>query len=241
MLYPLASNVNTLGFNVTFILNILHRDMSILAADRTAFAERPVTTPSSMTVRAAGSPIVHDYPKITLNSSRNLALGIAGQTQDHYYTQSIKQSASIDDGLSIIRRHMERFMRIHDRTSLRTLIEFTVNQGIASLFDQNEDMYFTNTFLFSPVENQTRLHRGTDEVKLFCAGSGSEHFEMAVGLTEIDSFKASIKNSCTPETCIPWMQDAYRKVSASDASSGAEAVFAVSTRSDPKFRFMSPC
>ena len=144
--------------NLTFILNILHRDMSVVAADRKAIAEWPVTTTPDVTVHAGGSSIVHDYKKITLNSSRSLALGIAGHTQDHYYTQKIERSASIDEGLWIIRKHMESFLRVHDRTSLSTLTSFMVNQGIVSFFDQNADSYFTNTFLFSPVRNQTRLH-----------------------------------------------------------------------------------
>ena len=37
-------------------------------------------------------------PRHTLKSSRSLALGIAGHTQDHYYTQKIERSASIDEG-----------------------------------------------------------------------------------------------------------------------------------------------
>jgi len=49
-------------------------------------------------------------------------------------------------------------LRVHDRASLSTLTSFMVNQGIVSFFDQNADSYFTNTFLFSPVRNQTRLH-----------------------------------------------------------------------------------
>ena len=171
--------------------------------------------------------------------SRSLALGIAGHTQDHYYTQTIALSASIAEVLWKIRNHMEGFLRVHDRTSLSTT--FMVNQAIATFFDQDAGMYFTNTFLFSPVENQTRLHRATDGVKIFHAGSGSEYFEKAVGLVEIDSFISSTKNSCTPEACIPWMQDAYRRVSASDPGSGAEAVFVVSTRSNPKFRSIERC
>lgn len=233
--------VSCLGVHVTFILNILHRDMSILSADRKAMAEWPVTAAPDMAVHAGDTSIVQDYNKITLNSSRSLALGIAGHTQDHYYIQTIERSASIDEGLWTIRKHMERFQRVHDRSSLITLTSFMVNQGIASFFDQDADMYFTNTFLFSPVEIQTRLHRSTDGVKIFHAGSGSEHFEKAVGLENIDSFIASTKNSCTPEACISWMQDAYRRISESDPGSGAEAVFVVSTRSDPKFRSTERC
>jgi len=215
--------------------------MSILAADRKAIAELPVTETPDMAIHAGGSSIVHDYKKITLNSSKSLALGVAGHTQDHYYIQAIEWSASIDECLWKIRKHLESFLRFHDRTALSTLTSFTVNQGIASFFDKDADTYFTNTFLFSPIEIQTRLHRGGDQVQILHAGSGSEHFKKAVGLEDIDIFKASTKNSCTPEACIPWMQDAYRRVNASDPGSGAEAVFVVSTRSNPKFRFIERC
>lgn len=226
---------------MTFILNVLHRDMSILAADRKAIAERPVASTPDMAVHTGGPSVVHDYNKITLNSSRSLALGIAGHTQDHYYLQTIQQSASIDDWFWTIRKHMEGFLRVHDRSSLRTLTSFMANQCIASFFDRDADAYFTNTVLFSPIESQTRLHRPTDGVKVFHAGSGSEHFEKAVGLANIESFIASTKDSCTIEACIPWMHDAYRKVSASDPGSGAEAVFVVSTRADPKFHPIDRC
>jgi hypothetical protein len=224
------------GVNVTFILNLLHSDMSILATDRKALAEWPVTATPDMTVHSGGSSIVRDYKKITLNSSRSLALGIAGHTQDHYYTQKIEWSVSVDEGLSIVRKHMESFLRVHDRAGLSTLTSFAVNEGIASFFDQGTGMYFSNTFRFSPVGNETRLHRATDGVRILHAGSGSAHFEKAVGLVNIDTFIASSKNSCTPEECIPWMQDVFRRVSCSDSGSGAEAVFVVSTRSSPKYR-----
>lgn len=220
---------------MTFILNVLHRDMSILAADRKAIAEWAVSSASDITVPARGGSVIDDFNKITLNANGSLALGITGHTQDHYYTPAIEWSVSIDEGLLVIRKHMERFLRVHDRAGLSTLTSFTVNQGIASFFDKDTEMYFSNTFLFSPVHNKTRLHRAADEIKIFHAGSGSEHFEKAVGLVEINSFLASTKNSCTPEACIPWMQDAFRKVSASDVGSGAKAMFVVSTRSSPKF------
>jgi hypothetical protein len=227
--------------NVTFILNVLHRDMSILAADRKAVAEWLVSSGSGITAPAGRSSVHNDFNKITLNSSGSLALGIAGHTQDHYYMQAIERSVSIDEGLLVIRKHMERFLRVHDRAGLSTLTSFTVNQGIASFFDKDTGMYFSNTFLFSPVGNETRLYRAADEAKVFHAGSGSGYLEKAVGLVDIDSFLASTKNVCTPEACIPWMQDVFSRVSASDAGSGAEAMFAVSTRSSPKFRSIKGC
>lgn len=226
------------GDFMTLILNLLHKDMSILAADRKAIAEWPVSMGSRISVVDKGSLVVNNFNKITLNASGSLALGIAGRTQDHSYTQKIESSVSVDDGLIAIRKHMECFLCVHDRSGLRKLTEFAINQSIVSFFDGDTGMYFSNTFLFSPIHNETRLHRATDGAKIFHAGSGSGHFEKAVGLAEIDSFLASTKAMCTVEECIPWMRMAFSKVSASDIGSGADAMFVVSTRSSPKFHLV---
>jgi hypothetical protein len=215
--------------------------MSILAADRFAIAGPPMAAARDLVVRAGVGSIVHDYQKIILNANGSVALGIAGQTQDHYYTQSIEQSVSIDEGLSIIQKHIAKFLRFYDRKNLSTLSSFTLNQGIASFFDQEASMYFTNAFLFSPVYNQTRLHRGTDEVKVLYAGSGSEHFEKDGGAEDIKTLIAATKNSCSPDDYIPWMLDVFMKVSSSDPNTGAKPDFAVSSRNNPKFRFIEPC
>ena len=213
---------------MTFILNILHREMSILAADRKAIAGSPVTvSPETSTV--------YDYKKITLHASRNLALGTAGNTQDHYYAPTLYLNTSIDEVICKIRKHMEGFLQIHDRSGLSTLTSFMVNEGIVSFFDRDADSYFSYTFLFSPVCNQNRLYRAKDEVQIFTAGSGSKGYEKAIGKEDIDSFIASTKESSTPEACILWIQDVYRKVSAYDVNSGPEAMFVVSTKSNPKF------
>lgn len=221
---------------MTLILNVLHKDMSILAADSKARAEWSVSATAITTVPAGRGPIAHGFNKITMNSSRMLALGIAGLTQDHGYTQAIEQSDSIDEGLKTIRKHIENFVPIYDRAKLSTLTSFMANEGIASFFDQSTGTYFTSKYLFSPVEIRTRLHRGTDKVKVFGAGSGSKYFEGASGLADIESFVALIKHSCTQEACISWMQDAYKRASGTDPETGAEPVFVISTRSNPEFR-----
>ena len=214
---------------MTFILNILHSEMSILATDRKAIAGSPVTaSPETSTV--------YDYKKITLHASRSLALGIAGNTQDHYYAPTLYPNASIDDVIWKVRKHMEGFLQVHDRSGLSTLTSFMVNEGIVSFFDQDAGSYFSYTFLFSPVSNQNRLYRANGEVQIFTAGSGSKSYEKAVGKEEINSFVASTKESCTPESCILWIQDVYRKISTYDEDSGPEAMFVVSTKSNPKFQ-----
>ncbi len=221
---------------MTFILNILHKDMSILAADRRAIAESPPAETSEMAIRAGVGSVVDDYDKITLILGQTLALGISGHTHDHFYLPTLRTSSSIDDALSKIRQYIERSLRVHDRPSLSTLTSIMANQGIASFFDEALGAYFSTEFLFSPIESNFRLYRGSDRPQIIYAGSGSSHFEKEIGQAGIDSFVSSLKNSCTPDSCISWMQEVYRKVSANDPWTGPEAGFMVSIRSSPKFR-----
>lgn len=223
---------------MTFILNVLHKDMSLLAADRKAMGMRPTTTSlPGIELGDEEGTVAHDFKKITLYQSKRLALGIAGYTHEHYYTQAIEHSVSVDEALWKIRDHAEKFLRVHDRAYLLKLPPFMENSGIASFFDQNVGEFFSSRFLFSPVHNYTRLHRGADDgAQLLHVGSGSPHFEEAISMAEQDSFIASFKDSCTPESCIPWIEEAYRKVSASDPNTGDEVAFVVSTIANPEFR-----
>lgn len=215
---------------MTFILNVLHRDISILAADRKAIADG-----LNLAAPEESAPAVNDFNKITLNPSLCLAIGVAGNTHEHFYLPEIRLSASVNEVLFKIRKTMEHFLRVNDRALLKSQPPFMVNQAIATFFDKEADMYCTNTFLFSPVENQNRIHSGGDAAKIFHAGSGSKHFEEEVGVESIRSFISSVSGSCTPEACIPWMQDAFEKVSAKDQYTGSEAAFVVSTRENPRF------
>lgn len=221
---------------MTLILNILHKDISVLAADKKATAEWLVSPMFVTTVPLTSEYEINDFNKVTTNSSKTLAIGIAGRTQDHDYTQVIEQSDSIDVGLGAIRNHIERFVPTYDREILTTLTTFMPNEGIASFYDQSTGTYYTSKYLFSPIEIHSRLHRGVDEVKIISAGSGSKHFATEDGLAYMAAFIASAKNACTPDACISWMKYAFERVSKSDPGTGAESVFLVSTRSSPEFR-----
>lgn len=221
---------------MTLILNVLHSEMSVVAADQKAIADSPLAASHNSPGHAGAGSIVHDYEKIKLTLGGSLALGIAGQTQDHYYLPTIGMSAGIDEVLWKIRKHMEGFLCIRDRSTIVQSARFSVNQGIATFFDQDASMYFSNTYLFTPIRTETRLHRGADETNILQAGSGSEHFEDAVGLESIEMIKSSINKSRTPEACISWIRDAYEKVSVKDVGTGSDPVIMVSTRSSPRFR-----
>lgn len=222
---------------MTFILNILHKDMSLLAADRKALAVAPVTRASPGVMMHADERFQIDtYKKITLNQSRSLAIGIAGLTHEHHYTQKIERNVTVDQGLLIIQDHVNGFLRIKDRASLIPLSSAMLNQGIASFYDTHTGTYFSMEYRFSPVQCSTRLHPARDRIRLLCAGTGSEHFEDAVGAAEIEAFIASTTDSFTTKACLLWVRDAFKKVSAKDSNSGEEPMFVISTRSNLQFR-----
>jgi len=217
---------------VTLILNILHKDMSVLAVDKKAKAEWTMSPVAFSTVPLGKGYMVHDFNKVTMNSRRTLALGIAGLTPDHFYAKEVERSGNIDDGLRAIRNHIEGFVPIFDRARLSTLTAFMRNEGIATFFDQSLGAYFTYKYLFSPVEFHTRLHRGAGEVKILYAGSGIKYFEGEDGLADIAEFKSSAKSACSPADCISWMEDVYKRVSEIDPEIGDEPIFLVSKKTN---------
>ena len=90
----------------------------------------------------------------------------------------------------------------------------------------------------------TGIGKYTGQMAAYLAGQGNEvhavttppyYPDWRVRDGYIKSFISSVSSSCTPEACIPWMQDALEKVSSKDQYSGPEAVFVVSTRENPRF------
>ena len=96
-----------------------------------ARAEWSISPMSFSSVPAGKSYAVHGVNKVTINSSRTLALGIAGLTQDHSYTQKIEHS----------KKSMSRYKRFESTSKvlclstiaakLRKLSQFRANEGKA--------------------------------------------------------------------------------------------------------------
>ena len=208
--------------------------MSILAADTKAVADWP--TISGFPAR--GKAVVHNQKKISMNESGQLAIGVAGFSEHNSYIREFEKSENISEGLSIIREHMERFLLVDNIASLIKTASPFVNECIASFYDKSTHTYFTNEFEFNEFRNKTYLHRASDGVKLFCAGSGRNHFDLESGVKEVQSLVASNDISCLQEICIAWMENIFNMVSSKDESCGSEAIFAVSSRTNNEFKLI---
>jgi hypothetical protein len=66
------------------VINLLHKDYSLLAADKQAIATGPVTLKAdSMTNHVEGGVKIEGIRKIDLNVNKRMALGFAGTTSAH--------------------------------------------------------------------------------------------------------------------------------------------------------------
>ena len=206
---------------MTFILNILHKDISILAADKHAV----------LIGGAQNKPSINNYQKITLNSSNNFALGISGYTHEHAYTPEISFASGADECIIKIRRYMDNFLKIHDRKGLNELDDIMQNEGVATFYDDNLGTFYTNAYLFSAIEMRTKLHRGTDEIKIFHAGTGSRYFNNDLNIQDlfkIDEVIDSIKN-------------VYKNINNKDIYTGSDVTIFIARNIDGKFSEINHC
>ncbi len=222
---------------MTFIINVLNKDFSLLAADKRANTDGPTTiTMGNITIKAEKGATIEGYKKLYVNRTENFAIGIAGTVQSHSYVSNIEKSESINDGLLIIRQHMEGFLDVENRQKILGMESLMENQGIATFFDSETSTYFSNLYLFSEIHNHTRLYaRSIEGTRLIHVGSGSNKFEEAVGLEEINNFANSVTGPDRMDSYLSWLSEAFRKVSEIDDGVGKEFTAILSTRDNPKF------
>jgi hypothetical protein len=225
---------------MTFILNIVRKDFSLLAADKKATAAGPVTITiqngPTIHVQGDGPISIHGFTKIFHNSNSTMALGIAGDANKHEYLPVFQETEDVSKALSVIRKHAEGFLKVGDRMELLKTKSYQNNQGMVTFFDNDTGLYYTNLFAFTAISNHTRLYVGDNNTPLFHIGSGSSVFEKAVGIDEINRFCSSVRSSEAIDMCLEWLGVAFRKVSEKAEGCGSEFDAVLSTRDRPIFQ-----
>lgn len=222
---------------MTFILNILHKDLAIVAADKKGVAEWPDIWGLKTSERVE----TNDLKKIVLNSTGEMAIGIAGYSPHNTFENGFRCAKSSEEALSNVRKHMEGFLQVGDLPSLINSASPFVNESIASFYDFSSQTFFSNEFYFNEYSNGTRLHRASEQVKLFCAGSGKAYFDLENEKKNLLSLIESTAEIDLSEAFMQWVTDRFETVSKKDNGCGSEVLFAVSTRKDKKFRLIDGC
>ncbi|WP_122034650.1 hypothetical protein [Aliivibrio sp. EL58] len=222
---------------MTFVVNILNKDFSLIASDKRANTTGPTTIKmGNITINAENGATIDGYKKIYTNESNSFAAGIAGVTDSHSYAKILESTADINLALRNIREHMESFLDVNNREKLLEMNSLTENQGVITFFDGKTDTYFSNFYLFSEIHNYTRLFARSEEgTRLIHIGSGSSHFESIFSTEEVNSFIESISGTTDIERVLLWLNEVFGKVSDADDSVSSEFVAYVSTREIPEF------
>lgn len=225
---------------MTFILNILHKDFSLLVCDKQGNA-------SGTTVLQAangGSKITITAPKITINGinklftnkPRTLAVGIAGVYQDHTYASKLKDAEDTTAALGMIHAHIGTYLAQGNRRDVIEAKPVMQNQGLATFFDISTNEFFTDLFIFTPNETLSHIfYASANAPRLLHVGSGSSVLENAVGLDSINAFLEALKKEASPEMCLKWIAHAYEKVSEKAVGCGKEFTVLRATRDIPIF------
>jgi hypothetical protein len=224
---------------MTFILNILHRDFSLLVCDKQGNAS------GTLVLQSPGGPkITLTAPKITLNGvnklftdrHRTLAAGVAGSMQDHPYTSKLKDAESVVEALDMVHAHMSAYLIRGDRRVVIEAKPVMQNQGLATYFDVGTAEFFTDLFIYTAREMTSRLFCAqSDQSRLIHVGSGSAALEGAVGLGSINAFLATLKGAASPASCLEWIAHAYNKTSEKAVGCGKEFTALCATRGAPTF------
>ena len=222
---------------MTFILNLLNTDFSLLVSDRKGCIDGPVTlTMGKLTIRSQSGVNLMGVKKLYFNADSSMAFGFAGNTADHGCIPAIEKSGTPSEGMSILRKHMDEYLWADHRAEVaHHQGPYVQNQAIATFFDPDVKLYFSTLHLYSRISYSTELLRITRPL-LTHIGSGSNAFEKAVGVEEIRRFAGSVGTVERLDEYLGWLKEAFKKVSAIDTGCGEEVRAVLSTKADPAFR-----
>ena len=226
---------------MTFVLNLLHKDYSLLATDRRGTSAGPVTlTAGSIQIHTTGNTVVEGVKKIRLSDDMLRSVAFAGNTADHGYLDEFAKSGTAQAAMQCVRSHMDSFFKFEDRDRMLRNEPIMENQALVSFFDSEKEAFFTGLYLFSPFSagHQLYARRLNPSPHLIHVGSGSKNFEKAVGLDEINSFISQLKEGLDLTDQLAWLDMAFGKVSSIDAGGCSDFEAVLSTRADPEFRYV---
>ncbi len=224
--------------HMTFVLNILHKDYSLLAADRRGKSEGPVTmTTGGFSITTSGNTVIDGVQKIYLSKNAEQAVGIAGTVGDHGYLGAFSDVSDGQTALECVSDFVHLAFDFDARDRMLNNEAVMENQSIVTFFDPDKGAFFSSLYLFTPFTHAVQLYarRANASPILLHVGSGSSNFEKAVGLEEINSFVKRLSEGLDLEQRLAWFDEAFAKVSAMDSGCSASYEAVIATRDTPQF------
>jgi hypothetical protein len=221
---------------MTFVLNLLHKDFSLIAADKQGNSRGPTTLiKGGITINTTGKLTIEGMHKIVLSNNKKMAMGYAGTIADHGYLELFKKSENATEAMKIFRNHMDSYFDFNSRDLLLEAKPQMENQILLSFFDVEKSAYFTSMNLYTKFSNTISLYARRANPMLVHIGSGSNSFEHAVGSESINSFLAEVKAGADLSFQLQWIEEAFQKVSEIAEGCGSNFDAVLSTRESQEF------
>ncbi len=226
---------------MTFVLNLLHKDFSLIAADKQGNTSGPTTfKQGGLTINTTGKLTIEGINKIFLSADKKMAMGYAGTVSDHSYVELFKKSDSPTEAMKIFRAHMESYYDFDARDLLLDGKPQMENQILLSFFDPEKSAFFTNMNFYTRLSNSTCINaRRANPSPMLChTGSGSNSFESATGIESINSFIAEVAAGADLAFQLQWFEEAFKKVSEAAQGCGSNFDAVLSTRESQEFVYV---
>jgi hypothetical protein len=226
---------------MTFVLNVLHKDFSLVASDRRGMAAEAVTmNVGGISIRTVGGGVIDGIKKSHLNANKRVCVSYAGNVSDHSYIEKTQEQHDPENIVKLIRAHAENQFDFASRADLVSSVPKMQNQAIATFFDEQTSSFFTTYHSFTPYTNynETNVRHVIPRPILIHLGNGSSSFESSVGLEKINSFINDIESGISVEDMLLWIDEAFALVSKPTTGCSEEYDAVIATRDDPEFRVL---
>ena len=225
---------------MTLIVNVLHKDFSLLAGDRLANATGPATiTIGAMTISMPnGGKIIGAYPKLVTTPNRAAAIGGAGTVSEHRFMAAVQSADSPLQALSQVRNAIHESFSFEERDRYLDSQPQMVNEALLTFFDEEKAAFWTFVFKYTRFESHQfpYARRANPEAQVFWLGSGGNALREQFPAETIQAFVDALREDWTETQLAEWLDEIYSVVATHNDTVSAEYDGLIATRDESVFR-----
>lgn len=230
---------------MTLITTFVREDFALLFADKRAITTGPTTiTTGKITINSMNGLSVTGFQKVTLNTDRSAAIGIAGEVAAHPYVKDFAASANVDDALGVVDSFLEDFHDSQDGKPVSELGKIHTRQSaLMPFWEAQKKIFFMRRFTFNEfyLEKEVLSALPTHYI-MRNVGSGAGPFQALLSTPEV----ARVLNEFTPgekskglaevSELIAHIKKLYEAVSCVDKGVSKEVTVLLATKDSPQFQ-----
>lgn len=224
---------------MTLVVNVLHKDFSLIASDRLANATGPTTMSiGSVTITLVNGGKIDGVSKLLTTANGCAAVGSAGNTREHTFADAFRSATDHAQVLEALRSAAYNQFDFSERDQLIEGKEQMVNESVVSFFDNEKSAFWTFVISHTRFESaQSAYVRKLNPVAyIFSVGSGHSTLVDKLPAEEVDKFTSKIAEEWSEPQLALWLDGIFAAVSSVNDTVGSSYHALIATRDNPTFR-----